>query len=143
MRHRAISDRLSGFIPGVLYAFFDQGELALCQARQRPSVELVALPLLRLPTNQHHEVKRLLLVLLSFFYLATQRVDTRAQRDIKSGASDAFARVAPLQIAPFTFDRQDFIPTVQPEQALRQQAERAGLLEKQLCAPRQVFCFFN
>ena len=46
--HGAILYRLHRFLPGSVHDLIDQGELALCQSRQRASVELVALPCLRL-----------------------------------------------------------------------------------------------
>src|SRR3990170_2604794 len=101
VRHRAALDRLTGSSAGCLYVLGDQGELALCLHGQGVSIKLVPLPLIRLTGHGDHVIERLFAVGVRSFQVTTQRVDTRAQRDEKSGCPDSFARVAPFELAPF------------------------------------------
>lgn len=118
MRHCPTLDWLSGESQRWLQPVFYLGELALCLERQGVSIELVALPFLRLARHRNHVCKGFCAVVFCLFCIATQRVDTGAERHEKSGFPDAFACVAHVEIAPAFFNFQHIIPTIHPEQAL-------------------------
>ena len=118
MRHCPTLDWLSGESQRWLQPVFYLGELALCLERQGVSIELVALPFFRLAGHGDHIIYRFRAVALGRIRVATQRVDTGAQRREKSGFTDAFTRVLQLQISPLLFNMQDILPTIHPEQAL-------------------------
>lgn len=141
VRHRAALDRLALQIERWCEISVDLGELALCLHRQRVSIELVALPLLRLAGHRDHVVVRFLGVCVRPVFVATQRVDTRAQRDEESGFTDAFARVMILQVAPLRLQLEDVVPPIHPEQALGLDAECVRHLIDRLDAGGLVFGF--
>ena len=91
VRHRAALDRLPRQRERALDIFPHEGELALRLERQRPSVKLIALPVLGLTRHADHIIVRFLRVLFGLLCFATQRMDTRAQRDKESGLAHALA----------------------------------------------------
>lgn len=112
MRHCAPVDRLAGRAQRCLHILPDEGELALCLQRQRLSIKLISLPFFRLAGHGDHVVVRFFPVGLGLLPVATQRVDARAQRDGKSGRSDALACVAPFEPAPFLLQLDYLIPPI-------------------------------
>ena len=91
VRHRAPLNWLPGQFKRWHQPIPDKSELALSLQGQRVSIELIALPLVRLPRHRDHIIKRFFSVGSCLVGIATQRVDTRAQRDEKSGFTYAFA----------------------------------------------------
>lgn len=90
----------------------NEGELALSRKGQGSSIELIALPLRRLTRHGKHILIGFLGVVLGLIPFATQRVDTRAQRDKESGLPDSFTRKAPFQVAPLTLGGQYVVPAI-------------------------------
>ena len=113
VRHRAAFDRLPGESQRFFQVLFHESELAPCLERQRPSVKLIALPLVGLTGHTDHIVVRFLRVRLGSLRVATQRVDTRAERDKESGLAHALTGIAPLQVAPAFLKREDLVPPVE------------------------------
>ncbi len=91
MRHRAALDRLAGFLQCQGEILMEKGELALCLQGQSVSVELVALPIVQQAGHGDHVIVRLFPVGIGSLQVATQRVDTRAERDEKSGLPNSFS----------------------------------------------------
>ena len=100
----------------------EEGELALCLKRQRRSVVLVARPLLRVllrvPRYIHHDGVGALAKVFGLLYLATQRVDYRAERGGESGGAYTLPLVAPLKLAPLLLRAQHVVPAVKAQLAL-------------------------
>lgn len=110
--HRTRGDRLASRFDCRCHTLFDEDELVLRLQRQGSSIILVTLPPLLLPRHGDHVIVGLFSIGVGLLQVATQRVDARAQRDIKSGPSDTLAGVAPFEIAPSFLCGEYLIPTI-------------------------------
>jgi hypothetical protein len=110
--HRSPKDGLASRFKCRCQALSDESELALSLQGQGPSIKLIALPFFWLARHRDQIIVGLLSIDFGSFQVATQRVDTRAQRDIKSGWAGTLARVAPFEIAPPFLHREYLIPSI-------------------------------